>query len=84
MPSVKPFFTRRLTTWDSVMSKARGISSCCTSNNQGRISPSTSEGRGHRRPIGGYGYPNAVRVTIGTQQENEKFIEALGVVIGTS
>ncbi len=29
------------------------------------------------RPIGGYGYPNAVRVTIGTQQENEKFIDAL-------
>ena len=34
------------------------------------------------RPIGGYGYPNAVRVTIGTQQENEKFITALGVVSG--
>ena len=32
------------------------------------------------RPIGGYGYPNAVRVTIGTQQENEKFIKALKVV----
>lgn len=32
------------------------------------------------RPIEGYGYPNAVRVTIGTQQENEKFIKALGVV----
>ena len=32
------------------------------------------------RPIGGYGYPNAVRVTIGTQQENEKFITALKVV----
>jgi len=29
------------------------------------------------RPIGGYGYPNAVRVTIGTQQENERFIDAL-------
>ena len=32
------------------------------------------------RPMAGYGYPNAVRVTIGTQQENEKFIEALKVV----
>ena len=32
------------------------------------------------RPIGGYGYPNAVRVTIGTQQENEKFIAALKIV----
>ena len=32
------------------------------------------------RPITGYGYPNAVRVTIGTQQENEKFIKALKVV----
>ena len=29
------------------------------------------------RPMGGYGYPNAVRVTIGTQQENERFIRAL-------
>ena len=29
------------------------------------------------RPIRGYGYPNAVRVTIGTQEENKKFIAAL-------
>ena len=29
------------------------------------------------RPIRSYGYPNAVRVTIGTQQENERFIDAL-------
>ena len=29
------------------------------------------------RPMGGYGYPNAVRVTIGTQQENERFIRVL-------
>ena len=32
------------------------------------------------RPIAGYGYPSAVRVTIGTQQENERFIAALRVV----
>ena len=32
------------------------------------------------RPMSGYGYPNAVRVTIGTQQENERFIKALKVV----
>lgn len=32
------------------------------------------------RPIGGYGYPNAIRVTIGTQQENKRFINALRVV----
>ena len=32
------------------------------------------------RPMNGYGYPNAVRVTIGTQQENERFIKALKVV----
>lgn len=32
------------------------------------------------RPIAGYGYPNAVRVTIGTQEENKKFIAALEVV----
>ena len=29
------------------------------------------------RPIGGYGYPNAIRVTIGTHSENERFITAL-------
>ena len=29
------------------------------------------------RPIAGYGYPNAVRVTIGTQEENKRFIKAL-------
>lgn len=28
------------------------------------------------RPIAGYGYPNAVRITIGTQQENEKLIHS--------
>ena len=32
------------------------------------------------RPIAGYGYPNAVRVTIGTQQENERLITALKVL----
>jgi histidinol-phosphate aminotransferase len=32
------------------------------------------------RPIAGYGYPNAIRVTIGTQQENRRFIDALGAV----
>ena len=31
------------------------------------------------RPMAGYGYPNAVRVTIGTQQENERLITALRV-----
>ena len=29
------------------------------------------------RPMAGYGYPNSVRVTIGTQQENERFVTAL-------
>ena len=32
------------------------------------------------RPMAGYGYPNAVRVTIGTQAENERFIKALRVI----
>ena len=32
------------------------------------------------RPIAGYGYPNAVRVTIGTEEENKKFIAALKIV----
>ena len=30
------------------------------------------------RPMAGYGYPNAIRVTIGTRQENERFIAGLG------
>ena len=29
------------------------------------------------RPMAGYGYPNSVRITIGTQQENERLITAL-------
>ncbi len=29
------------------------------------------------RPIAGYGYPNAVRITIGTKKENERLITAL-------
>ena len=29
------------------------------------------------RPIAGYGYPNAVRITIGTKKENERLIAAL-------
>ena len=33
------------------------------------------------RPIAGYGYLNAVRVTIGTQQENETFIAALKQIL---
>ena len=33
------------------------------------------------RPIAGYGYPNAVRVTIGTQKENERFITALKQIL---
>ena len=33
------------------------------------------------RPMAGYGYPNAIRVTIGTQQENERFIAGLGETI---
>ncbi|RKU18689.1 histidinol-phosphate transaminase [Candidatus Poribacteria bacterium] len=32
------------------------------------------------RPMAGYGYPNSVRVTVGTQQENERFITVLKVV----
>lgn len=34
------------------------------------------------RPMAGYGYPNSVRVTIGTQQENARFITALKVTVG--
>jgi histidinol-phosphate aminotransferase len=35
------------------------------------------------RPVKGYGFPNHLRVTIGTEQENERFIEALKKVLGT-
>jgi histidinol-phosphate aminotransferase len=33
------------------------------------------------RPIAGYGYPNAIRVTIGTQKENERLITALRYIL---
>ncbi len=33
------------------------------------------------RPMAGYGYPNAIRVTIGRQAENERFIAGLGEAI---
>lgn len=35
------------------------------------------------RPMVGYGYPNAVRVTIGTQQENERLTAALAIQVKT-
>ena len=31
--------------------------------------------------MAGYGYPNALRVTIGTREENERFIAGLGEVV---
>lgn len=34
------------------------------------------------RPMGGFGMPDAIRVTIGTHAENEKFITALEQVLG--
>jgi histidinol-phosphate aminotransferase len=34
------------------------------------------------RPMGGYGYPNHLRVTVGTQEENQAFLEALASVLG--
>ena len=33
------------------------------------------------RPMGGYGYPNHLRVTVGTQEENRTFLEALRTVL---
>lgn len=33
------------------------------------------------RPIGGYGLPNHLRVSIGTEAENQKFIQALGTLL---
>ena len=33
------------------------------------------------RPMAGYGYLNALRVTIGTREENERFIAGLGEVV---
>ena len=63
------------------MSKRKAISSCCTSNQSGSDVADAFLRKGVIvRPIAGYGYPDAVRVTIGTQQENERFIEALKVI----
>jgi histidinol-phosphate aminotransferase len=33
------------------------------------------------RPMGGYGLPNALRITIGTAEQNERLIAALGAVM---
>lgn len=35
------------------------------------------------RAMAGYGYPDAIRVTIGKQEENERFLEALTLLVGT-
>jgi histidinol-phosphate aminotransferase len=34
------------------------------------------------RPVGGYGFPEHVRVTVGTAAENERFLAALAEVVG--
>ena len=34
------------------------------------------------RPIGGYGLPNHLRVTVGLEHENSRFLDALAVVLG--
>ena len=36
------------------------------------------------RPMIEYNYPTYIRVTIGTPEENERFIRALGEVLGKS
>lgn len=33
------------------------------------------------RPMGGFGMPDAIRVTIGTRAENERLLQALGQVL---
>ena len=34
------------------------------------------------RPVAGYGFPNSIRVTIGTPEENERFVTGLKAVLG--
>ena len=34
------------------------------------------------RPVAGYGFPNSIRVTIGTPEENERFVKGLKAVLG--
>ena len=36
------------------------------------------------RPIGNYGLPNHLRVTVGLPQENQRFVDALQVVLNKS
>ena len=33
------------------------------------------------RPVAGYGFPNSIRVTIGTPEENERFVNGLKAVL---
>ncbi len=35
------------------------------------------------RPVGGYGFPRHVRISIGTREENERILAALGKVLGS-
>ena len=35
------------------------------------------------RPVGGYGFPTHLRITIGTAEENAKCVAALRAVLGT-
>ena len=34
------------------------------------------------RPLGGYGFPNAQRITVGTHEDNERCLAALEKVLG--
>ena len=36
------------------------------------------------RPVAGYGFPNSIRVTIGTPEENERFVKGLKAVLGNT
>ncbi len=34
------------------------------------------------RPMGGYRFPEHIRVTVGTEEENRRFLEALREIVG--
>jgi histidinol-phosphate aminotransferase len=54
----------------------------------GRPGPATAEALLRQgvivRPMGGYGFPTHLRISVGTPQENERCIAALGAVLGHS
>ena len=64
------------------MSNRRGTSFWCILTASGNeISDALMRKGVIVRPVAGYGFPNSIRVTIGTPEENERFVKGLKAVL---